>query len=71
VAARDLSEIKGADLLILETLEQGEQGGYDVEFGFALGFIRRAWIVGPARNVFHSCVPVYPSWDAAIAALLR
>lgn len=65
-ARRDVEEVLDADLFIIDTLDESNTGGRDVELGIMLarrsmvsfssraGEIRR---VGPARNIFHSLIP--------------
>lgn len=52
-AVRDLTEVEGCRLLIVDTNEVNERGGREVEFGYAIKSEKWIWVVGPKRNVFH------------------
>jgi nucleoside 2-deoxyribosyltransferase len=52
-AKRDLAEVYLADVLILDTLDDSQTGGRDVEFGLALARGIPTVVVGPCRNIFH------------------
>lgn len=54
LAIKDLTEIKGADLLIC--FVDGISGGKNVELGYALGQHqgKEIWVVGKINNVFHT-----------------
>lgn len=54
-AVGDLNDILRADTLLLDATQDSTRGGKDVEFGiaYALHTIKRTWIIGPRRNVFH------------------
>ena len=67
-AVRDLSEVRVADLLILDTLDVNERGGREVEYGAAFAWGIPTVRVGPARNVFHQLQKEYPDWDTLLAA---
>jgi hypothetical protein len=72
LAVKDLTEVKEAELLILDTLDVTPRGGREVEFGFALGAFQNkaVYLVGPVRNIFHTLVDrKFESWDALILAL--
>ena len=72
LAVKDLTEIRAADLLILDTGVASERGGKEVEFGFALGQHqgKLLWIVGPPRNVFHWLADrVFESWEHCLTTL--
>lgn len=70
-AVRDLSEIRQADLLILDTYDDNLRGGREVEYGYAIASGAAVWVVGPKRNVFHELASVFPSWGEALHALDR
>lgn len=74
LALKDFCEISAADLLIIDTEEQSDRGGANVEFGFALGLYHKklCWVVGPPRNVFHQLADrTFPSWDDCIEVLSK
>ncbi len=69
-AIRDLDEIYGADLLILDTIQTNDRGGKDTEFGCALASGLTSWVVGPRRNVFQRLADKhFESWEPAIEYL--
>ena len=69
-AVRDLEEVYGADLLILDTIQTNDRGGKDTEFGAALASGQTTWIVGPRRNVFQRLADKrFESWEPAIEYL--
>ena len=71
-ALRDLQEVKGANLLILDTFAANLRGGSQVEYGYAIGFQRPVWIVGPVRNVFHTLAQWRcENWEEALGLLAR
>lgn len=70
LAAKDLQEVKLADLLILDTSEISE--GKSVEFGFALaqGQTKLVWVVGPRRSIFHELADeTFLDWAAVMRKL--
>lgn len=72
IAIRDLSELKAADLLILDTLDENIRGGREVEWGIALTRAIPRYIVGPARNVFHFLATRrFDSWNEAVQFFRR
>ena len=69
-ARKDLYEILEAELLICDTAEASTTGGREVEIGFAMGWERPFWIVGPARNIFHTLAARhFTNWVDALRAL--
>lgn len=68
-ARRDYSEIRRADLLLLDTFDDDPRGGREVELGFARGLGLKAFRVGPARNIFHALLPAFGDWEAMYDAL--
>lgn len=62
-AERDLKEVAEADLIVVDTFGESNRGGREVEFGFGLALGKRAFVVGPKRNVFHRLVPHFDTWD--------
>lgn len=70
LAIKDLAEIHAADLIIVDTTDITPRGGREVELGYALGQHQKklAFIVGPARNVFHTLVDRrFDSWGDVLA----
>lgn len=68
----DLEDIKMAGLFILDTLDDNNRGGREVEWGYTLTRHIDRWIVGPYRNVFHRLSRYrFDTWDEAILALGR
>ena len=69
LALRDLAEIRSADLIIMDTIDETPRGGREVELGFALGRFQsiEIWIVGPLRNVFHRLADLhFVNWDECL-----
>lgn len=64
-ARRDIDEVCDADLFIIDTLDESNTGGREVELGLVFG--RQALHgpprpcellrVGPVRNIFHTLIP--------------
>lgn len=73
-ARMDFREVEACDLLILDTLDESNTGGRDVELGMALIAGKQIVRIGPARNVFHKLLSNFESWSeyhAAIASAAR
>ncbi len=69
-AIRDRGEVEASDILILDTLEQSNTGGREVELGLALATGKRTWRVGPARNIFHTVVgATFDDWESCYEKL--
>lgn len=72
VAIRDFREILNADLFILDTLDESNTGGREVELGWALALTlmglhkMKPIRIGPDRNVYHM-LPSAPSWEAFLS----
>lgn len=69
LAMKDVAEVKSADLLIVDTIDQTPRGGREVELGVALGAFQQklVYIVGPVRNVFHELADRrFENWEACI-----
>lgn len=63
-AMRDLDELWLADVLILDTIDDSNTGGREVELGYALGRVNQVIIAGPRRNVFHYLADLqYDNWS--------
>jgi hypothetical protein len=54
-AKEDWIDLSAADLCLsfTEPMRTPSRGGRHVEFGIALAWMRRVWIVGPREHVFH------------------
>jgi len=66
---RDVEEVQASDLLILDTLDESNTGGREVEFGIALGMPMDVWRIGPARSEFHLLADrAFQGWTQVIAA---
>ena len=71
MATRDISEIKKADVLIIDTYDIDATGGREVELGYAMGECLECLRVGPVRNIFHAIVDKsFNNWGACIQYLL-
>ena len=69
-ATRDVGEIVTSDLLIIDTKEQSNTGGREVEYGVALALGKLVWVVGKHRNVFHTVARhTFTTWDECYAYL--
>lgn len=75
-ASIDVVQVQHANFFILDTLDESETGGREVEFGM---FLARQWDerarmlsvrIGPARNIFHHVVDFeFASWAEFQSAL--
>jgi hypothetical protein len=68
-AIRDRHEVGISNTLFLDTIDENNRGGREVEFGIALALGLRVAVVGPRRNVFHTLAPAFENWDALVRAL--
>ena len=70
-AQRDLIEVRQANIFLLDTLDESNTGGREVELGYALhNDYMKVIIVGPLRNVFHTIVTEhYNTWEDCLSAL--
>lgn len=72
-AARDLADIREADLFVLfaEAPGAATRGGRLVEYGFALREGCECVIVGRPETIFHRLpeVRLYPDWESCLDAL--
>ncbi len=74
-AQEDFADVMTCDMLIafMEPPRSGNsRGGRHVEFGVALGTMKRVWIVGPRENIFcwMDDVHQFDGFDAALSALI-
>ncbi len=63
-ATRDLQELEGADLVILDTCDVDCRGGREIEAGYAFCNGSDVWVVGPPKNIFHLLMPNFAGWGA-------
>ena len=70
VANRDLDEIDACQVLILDTIDESNTGGREVEYGFALGRGKVVTRVGPKRNGFHHLFEGVETWEELLSALV-
>lgn len=73
-ATEDFANVMSADMVISFTETPrgtNSRGGRHVEFGIALGTMKRVWIVGPRENVFHCLEDVrqLDTWEDALRQL--
>lgn len=68
-AKSDSGEIKNCDYFILDTQDETNTGGREVELGMALALNKRCFRIGPARNVFHFMCVNLENWPDAIQFL--
>lgn len=69
-ARRDLAEVRMATLMIIDTLDESNTGGREVELGGMLILGKEVWRVGPPRNIFHYMIRnTYTTWDELFNAL--
>lgn len=74
VAHRDVDEVMRSDLFLLDTYDENNRGGREVEFGAAYNSPESMdiWVIGPIRNVFHHLADQhYPNWSVALTALAK
>ena len=72
LALKDLSELKSADLAIIDLFDPSTSGGRDTELGFALGCFssKQIYTVGPVSSVFHELVDrQFQTWDECAISL--
>lgn len=68
----DVGDLAAADTVISFTSPGGGgKGGRHVEYGLALGLVKRLIIVGPRENVFHTLPQAewFPDWPRLVMAL--
>lgn len=68
-AQRDSEEIKKTDIFIIDTIDESNTGGRDVELGMAIFSDCTCFRIGPIRNVFHAMIPSHKSWADMICYL--
>ena len=62
MAERDHREVDDCHVFIIDTSDESNTGGRDVELGWAQKAGKICYRVGPIRNVFHSLVPAHKTW---------
>lgn len=71
-AVIDLEDVDAADCVIsfTEATGDGSRGGRHVEFGYALGKLKRCVVVGHRENLFHHLpqVEFHPDAESVLAA---
>jgi len=68
---RDLEDIRNADILICDTLDETPRGGREVELGYAMALGKLAITVGPKRNIFHRLLPNHRDWPTLLLSLMK
>ena len=63
MAMKDTHQVSQCGLLILDTLDEDDRGGREVEFGIALAGAKKIWVVGPRRNIFHRLAENFTTWE--------
>ncbi len=64
MARLDESEVRDADLVIIDTVDRSSTGGSDTELGLARSLGKRIVHIGPYRNIFQTLADThYASWD--------
>lgn len=69
LAMKDVSELKSADLVIVDLSDKSTSGGRDTELGLALGDFakRQVYTVGKVSSVFHELVDKqYDDWETLL-----
>lgn len=70
-AARDYRELIASDIFIVDTIDESNTGGREVEIGIALASQIPVWRVGPRRNVFHYILQrEFADWTQVIDELV-
>lgn len=61
---RDITDINGSDMIILDTVDVTTYGNSYTEWGVGLGRMMRKYLVGPPRNHYHYlAMKIFPDWD--------
>ena len=70
MATRDAVEVTNANVFILDTLDESATGGREVELGMAIAQNNKyIYLVGPVRNIFHTLVSHFDTWEDLLNAL--
>ena len=66
-AERDIAEVMRADVLVIDTFDESNTGGREVELGMALAVGSVLIRIGPERNIFHAKVDnAFDTWEEAL-----
>ena len=74
LALKDISEMKSADLAIIDLFDPSTSGGRDTELGLALGAAasKQVYTVGRVSSVFHELVDEqYATWEELLGGLKK
>lgn len=64
LAVKDLTEVRAADCIILDTFDQSTTGGRMVEWGYSLGHPKLKYVIGDADCLFLELADFkFKSWD--------
>ncbi len=64
LAIKDLTEVKSADCIIVDTFDPSTTGGRMVEWGYALGHTKLRYVVGTNNCIFFQLADkVFAGWD--------
>lgn len=67
---RDITDINGSDMIILDTIDVTTYGNSYTEWGVGLGRMMRKYLVGPPRNHYHYLATrLFDTWDECIGFL--
>lgn len=69
LAIRDAREVGEAEVLIIDTLDETNTGGREVELGMAIAQNKCIFLVGPVRNLFHAGLIGFTTWDDLIKTI--
>lgn len=70
-AIRDIDAVRPADVFIIDTFDETNTGGREVELGAAIILNKRIEMVGPIRNIFHMHpnVRMWKDWHSLIEGM--
>lgn len=64
MAKKDVREVRACTGLLLDTFDEDDRGGREVEFGLALALDLHVTVIGPGRNIFHNLAHKrYDTWE--------
>ena len=72
LAIKDISELKSANLVIIDLFDRSTSGGRDTELGLALGSFatKQIYLVGTPSSVFHQLVDrKFENWNQVLGDL--
>lgn len=61
-AMADLRDVLECNIFIIDTQDESNTGGREVEFGYAMANFKQVFLIGPIRNVFHEHGEHYDTW---------